>query len=347
MSAPPAERLEGIELDGGWKVRNRATRPPGATGGMNSVCYTVEHLQDKKIAFLKAIDLSASTAFADPLLVLQSMLQSYLHERDVCQHCRDKRMRRVATAIASGQAQVDPGLSGSVPYLIFELADSDVRKFIDAATDFDIAWTLRTLHQLAAGMMQLHRGEVAHLDIKPSNALVYREEGTKLADLGRAVRRGNTAPHESLPIAGDLGYAPPDLLYGRVSPDWNERRLGCDLYLLGSLTVFLFARANMTALISSEMDASHHWRTWRGEFEEVLPYMRDAFNLAIARFAPEVPEKFRTRIVEIVRTLCDPDPRRRGHPINQAAGNSMVHRYSLERYVSELNVLATRAEMNL
>jgi eukaryotic-like serine/threonine-protein kinase len=344
----PAEQLTGMTLNGGWTVGPRIEKSADATGGRNSVAYIVTGPDGRK-GFLKAIDLASASRYYDPPNVMKDMLAAYVHERDICQECRSRKMRRVASAVAHGQAQVTQGFGGSVPYIIFDLAESDVRHALDALYILDVAWALRTLHHVATGLRQLHLSGIAHLDMKPSNAICYAGEGTKVSDLGSAIRRGGSAPHEDNPIAGDRNYAPPELLYGYVPPDWNERRLACDLYLLGSLAVYLFARVSMFSLLSSEMDGTFHWRQWRGSYDDVLPYLREGFNRAIATFGIAVAEEFREPVVEIVRQLCDPDPRQRGHPVSlsQARLNSSISRYSLERYVSSLNTLAARAEMEL
>jgi serine/threonine protein kinase len=100
-----------------------------------------------------------------------------------------------------------------VPYIIFELANGDIRNVLDRAIYFDAAWAFRTLHHVATGLSQLHKVGIAHLDMKPSNALEFGESGTKVSDLGTSVRRGTRCPHEDNPIAGDVAYAPPELQY--------------------------------------------------------------------------------------------------------------------------------------
>lgn len=50
------------------------------------------------------------------------------------------------------------------------------------------------------------------------------------------------------------------------------------------------------------------------------------------------------QITNIVKSLCHPDPRQRGHRKNIAQGFSQ---YSLERYITEINILAEKAELKL
>jgi hypothetical protein len=41
-----------------------------------------------------------------------------------------------------------------------------------------------------------------------------------------------------------------------VLPDWKARRLGCDLYLLGSMIVYLFTGHGMTPLLVRHLSLS-------------------------------------------------------------------------------------------
>lgn len=49
-------------------------------------------------------------------------------------------------------------------------------------------------------------------------------------------------------------------------------------------------------------------------------------------------------IMELVSQLCEPDPKRRGHPKNIG---SLVPQHNLERFISAFNVLASKAELNI
>ncbi|MBC8471534.1 MAG: hypothetical protein H8D56_18890 [Planctomycetes bacterium] len=342
--ATPAEELIDLDLDGGWKVVSKFERSPRATGGCFSCGYIVES-KEKGKGFLKALDYSRALSSPNPAMVLQAMTEAYNFELTLCEKCSGKRLKRVVSAIGDGKVNVrsnDP--ASVVQYMIFELADSDVRTYIDSLDKFDIAWALRALHHVATGLHELHISGIAHQDLKPSNVLTFREEGSKVADLGRAAYKGSSGPHDEFEIAGDKNYAPPELLYGYVGDDWNLRRFGCDAYLLGSMVVFFFGRGSMTGLLFSQMDEQYHWRKWSGKFDGVLPYLRDAFGKAIQRFSKDVENDIREEICTVVRQLCEPDPRLRGHPQNRCVEGNQ---YSLERFVSKFNLLASKAEYGL
>ncbi len=173
------------------------------------------------------------------------MTEAYNFERDLLETCGAKRMSRVVKALSSGQVDAVPG-GVPVNYLIFEEAKGDVRGYLDEADAFDIAWVLRVLHHIATGLNQLHSAGIAHQDMKPSNALIFEDGASKVADLGCADQAGSQSPRGEQRVPGDRTYAPPELLYGHVPSDWKQRRQACDLYHLGSLALFLFTGVTTT-----------------------------------------------------------------------------------------------------
>lgn len=342
----PASQLVGVKLSDGWTVIERLQRLPTQTGGYFSEGYIVVRDNGTK-AFLKALDYSRAMNSRDPARALEALTKGYNFERDLLGRCRG--MDRVVKGLADGSVSVQDALGDHVvQYLIFELADSgDVRKYLDLSKRFDTAWVLRSLHNVATGLRQLHSVGIAHQDVKPSNVLVFDSKVSKVADLGRASSRGESPPHEEHEIAGDPEYAPPELCYRYVLPDWNQRRLGCDAYLLGSMVVFFFGRCSMTALILEKLDTCFRPDTWQGSYAEVLAYVREAFERAIALFGEDIDRQapqLKEPLVAVVRELCDPDPGLRGDPKERRPG---ANQFSLERYVSRFDLLARREEYRI
>jgi serine/threonine protein kinase len=253
--------LEGRTLPGNWKVLKFAPRCQHATGGKFSTGYIVENTDGRK-GFLKAMDYIAAFQQPNTAEVLEAMTNAYLFEKRICEKCNDHYMKRVVHAIESSSLQADPTQPFSkVEYLIFELADGDIRAHLDAQQNFDIAFALRTLHNVATGLEQLHRAGIAHQDLKPSNVLVFGSGvGSKIGDFGRAWSKDFRAPHDNYPIAGDQGYAPLELLYGEIATEVTRRRYGCDAYHLGSLVVFLFTRVHMNALIGKYLAVERYYQ---------------------------------------------------------------------------------------
>lgn len=340
-SPPPAKLLTGRALPGGWRV---VAPLIGSTGGNFSEGYLVEGPDGIK-GFLKALDYSRAFKAPDVSRAMEAMTTAYNFERDLLTKCREQRLSKIVIAIASGKVEI-PGAAagGIVEYLIFELAEGDIRKRMDANARFDLAFALRSLHHVASGLRQLHNVGIAHQDLKPSNVLVFGDDLRKLADLGRAAYRGHSAPHEDYVIPGDPAYAPPELLYDYVSSEWPVRRFGCDAYLLGSMMLFLVTGMSASGLLVSNLHEDYRPFRWAGTFEEVLPYLREAFGQLLESFEAAVPTDFQTDLSEVARQLCDPDPRLRGHPRDRAGrGNP----FSLERYVTRFDVLASRAEFQM
>ncbi|GMQ84083.1 MAG: hypothetical protein BMS9Abin06_0838 [Gammaproteobacteria bacterium] len=188
------------------------------------------------------------------------------------------------------------------------------------------------------------RAQIALQDLKPSNVLIFPGDKTKLGDLGHAHERGTPHPGPVRPIAADPTYAPPEQLYGHIPEDWGARRLSADLYQLGSLAVFLFTGVGITSLLSGHLRPEHHWDVWMGDYQDVLPYLREAMDATLDEFATETESTVTEEIVQLVRYLSDPEPSRRGHPRN-LAGNGSAH--GLQRFENRFDVLATRAEFEL
>lgn len=347
----PAKRLLGVTLENGWKVVERVKTLPCRTGGAFSIGYVVKN-EDGRTAYLKALDFNGTIMNADdPAAALQIMTEAFNFERSLLQTCSQRKFSRVASAVDHGVHRV-PGFL-PVQYLIFELADGDIRQHHNFSSGLDWSFALRTLHYTIAGLNQLHSVRIAHQDVKPSNILVFnmnQAKTTKVADLGRAACQGQTPPHEEERYPGDPSYAPPELLYGFVHPEWIQRRFGCDAYLMGSLVVYFFAGASATALLKSKLDSSFLWGTWQGTYREVLPYLQEAFSrvlglvkTSVDRQYPHIDPGIRELLIDTVRELCEPDIDQRGHPRTRAIQSNQ---YALDRYVARFDLLATQTSLN-
>ncbi len=343
----PARRLVGKKLANKWTVIKLLERPPGATGGTFSASYVVRS-EDGKKAFLKAMDYTEALRSKDPARRLQRLTEEYNFERDVLEKCRSQRLSRVVRVLDVGTIPAttpnDP--SSVVQYLIFELADGDIRAYTPAGKKPLLAWHLRRLHQAAAALQQLHYRGIAHQDVKPSNVLVFDREELKLADLGRASDRRNASPFDTFNIAGDRTYAPPELLYGEIHKNWDARRLACDMYLLGSMVIYFLAGTSMTHLLLKRLDKRFHPMKWDGTYKDVLPYIGHEFCCIIREIKGSIPDRYSDEIGQTIEQLCNPDPERRGHP-KCVSLTSVAMRYSVQRYISVFDRLAKRAEYDM
>ena len=338
----PAENLmvKG-QLEGGWTVVRKIPRQQGSTGGNFSVGYEVCDESGKR-AFLKALDFSIALSDPDFTTVLQYLTTAYNYERALLDECRTRNLDRVAVSVEDGQIPAgDLHQNLPVPYLIFELAEGDIRSRLSQETRFDSAFALRALHHCATGIRQLHSLKVAHQDLKPSNVLVFGDDDCRVSDLGRSSSQMSGSPIDDQDVAGDLVYAPPELMYGEISNEWHVRRLACDLYHLGSLAVFFFSKVGVTASWRRYLDRSLWPDNWGESYRKVLPHVRDAHDLAFCEFDSHLPDELKAPLGQAVRQLCEPDPLLRGHPRTRAQNGNP---YSLERYISLFDLLARKSE---
>lgn len=334
----PAALLAGMELPMGWKVESASLAPENSTGGTFSIPYIVKS-ETEGVAFLKAMDYASSFASDSVMERLYKSIQNYYHERDLLQKCTG--MSRVVRLLDCGETHVNTvDQYSAVFYLIFELADSDIRAHVHLHDRDDFGHLLQLMHQVTVASQQLHNAQIAHLDIKPSNVLVFGQRGAKLADLGRSIAIGCESPFSSLDCVGDKRYAPPELLYANVRPEWKSNRVGCDFYLLGNLLFFLITSSSLTQLLSNRLgnlNSSLHHRNRSISYDEVLPYVNRVFLQIIRELRNDPRIAFVPEIADLVKQLCDPDPSRRGLPMNRG-----FNRHSLRRYVSRFDLLYKR-----
>ena len=340
-----AEALLGLKLKNGWEVVEKIGKAPHSTGSFFSVCYKVK--KGSEVAFLKAFDfakffaISGSTNKVD---VMTDMLVAYRYERDLSNHCKEQRVTKVSFVKDSGEEEVTGFTMATVPYLIFDLADGDVRLKLSISDKLDLSWKFTSLHDIAVGLQQLHNIEVTHQDLKPSNVLVFSKE-FKLGDIGRSICNTIIGPYNKAMFSGDFTYAPPEILYQSIEKDWHKRVFATDCYLLGSMVMFYFAGISMSAMIRKNIDKKFSWEYWTGTYLEVMPYVLESFSKGLNELETAIPDTFLKKELRwIVECLCNPDIERRGHPktIAQIGSN-----FNLERFISKFDILAKKAELSL
>ncbi len=345
----PANCLSGLQLKDKWKVGDMVGNYVGNTGGKFSICYEVSH-QDGKSGFLKALDFSGALGAVDPTTELHKLTEAFLYEKELLEICRP--MSRIVTALDFGTVELgDPMKAEIVPYIIFEIAEKTVRSVISARMRPPFAWIMECMHQATVGMNQLHTKQISHQDIKPSNALIFSDQGLKIADLGRSVRKGQYVLHELEDWPGDWGYAPPEIAYGYLDPEFNVRRLSSDIYMLGSFAVSLLTGLQLTAWLITVLPDELRPPKWNGNYEgnysEVISHVEQAFATALEKINDHigVQEKFVEDMIDCVRELCQPNPGKRGHPRTHAIVGDAGNPFNLERYISRFNYLVLHARI--
>ncbi|RZJ49642.1 MAG: protein kinase [Flavobacterium sp.] len=334
--------LEGKTLKSGWKVIEKTKSKPGSTGGNFSVCYLVE--KDGQIGFLKAINiLSFFNSKIDLLESMTEMLNTYNFEKEILSRCKNKNLSKVSKLIEASFENFNGYIIPNVYYMIFEKANSDVRNHLNFSSLIDDAWKLKSLHNVATGIKQLHNINISHQDVKPSNVFIFEDGISKIGDLGRALSDSLIAPHSELDFSGDSRYAPPEVFHRYVMPDWKDKVFAIDCYLLGSMASFYFTGLNMTALLSQKINSSINILSLN--FENALPYWIAAFDealLVIRDHTKNIDDQ--EKLLDAIKMLCYPDPRKRGHAknINQIGNN-----FQMERFVELFNLLAKKAEYKI
>ena len=341
-----AQELEGLTLKTGWVVNKKIAKKKTDTGGHFSVCYEVE--KDGKKCFLKAIDFSKYLA-AKPdgvsvIDLLNRMTSDFRYERDLSRFCQERKVSKVAFVIESGEEVINGYTYGVVPYLIFEMADGDVRSMLAFSAKLDFAWKVNSLHDIALGLNQLHGVGVSHQDLKPSNILLFNED-SKIGDLGRALCPSLDKEMLNVEFHGDYNYAPPEIIYNYILPDWKERTYLADCYMLGSMVVFYLTGVSMNSILFSHMPQNLHPIRCSVPFTALKGYLVNAFEESLDKISKTIPyDSIRERLLNVIKYLCSPDPERRGHPKTIASRDS---NYNLERFVSEFDYLHRVSEHEL
>jgi serine/threonine protein kinase len=327
MSAPvaaltPKSQLLGKTLDSGWTLVEQFAPEKHSTGGNFGVGYKAT--RGNEIAFVKAVDFVAAVRAPDPLMALQSLVAEATFEKDVLAFCADQKMSRVLKFL--GHEYFNPGnpadMHNRVSCLIMELGSDDLRGMVYKSPVRTFTWNLQIMRDVAQALAQLHKGGIAHQDIKPSNVISVdgatrvATEQVKVGDLGRVVWRDQPGPFNALPWPGDGRYAPPERWYGYMPPDWTDAREASDAYMLGSLLLFLCTGASLQILVFQNIPNSFKPGVWMGAFDQdLLAVLQDAHDKVLANhLMPTVPAPLQDELMAHAKALTNPNPLLRGDP---------------------------------
>lgn len=345
------QQLQGLTVDGGWTIGAHLAKSPDQTGGYFSEGYECTGPKGEQ-AFFKAINMFKALDAPDMITEVNILTDGVRCEWELLELCQ--RMDRIISALAFGYIREFQGrkLLIPIPYIIFERADRTLNHLVRASVQPTDDWCLRTLHHVATGMMQLHRKEIAHQDLKLSNALQFESENKiKIADLGRSIRRDRAVHYDQHRWPGDYGYAPPEVPFGFLASEFTVRRFASDLHLLGSFACSLFTRVRLNHLVYDKLPIDLRPRllggSYAGTFENALPHLNDAFAQALELIGDHIDltAPYREELLSFFRHWAHPDPRERGHPRTRAL-NARGNIYDLERHVSALANMATQAEIH-
>lgn len=332
----PKDSLQGLTTDSGWEIVEQITTELGSGGNFCSR-YVVD--KDGQAGFLKAMDLHE--AFSEPR-EMKKLLDQYIFEQEISQFCADKNMTRVVTPFDAGSILVpnfDPP-NNVAYYVIFEKADGDLRSnHLEVPEKLWIP-TFTALHHVTVGINQLHRAEIAHQDIKPSNVLSFSGNSFKVSDLGRVVDNAGKSPFRGTHYPGDGGYKPLEMFFGINSLEFFDR-LSCDMFMIGSLIYHVIEDIQLNVVVLEEVnklnpDARHY------DYNQALPYIHSAFAQVLKNFKENSEKIFGKKIAYqlhlIVSQMCNPDYVKRGNP----SSTSRLDRIQMHRYISRLDLILKR-----
>ena len=323
----------------GWCLESAATFPADHTGGYFSQCFHVT--RDGQKAFLKALDLDKFD-----IMQLMTYFGEFKYEQDTLAVCKDGRMNRIVRLLEAGA--IDRGVGfpqaqSKVPFIVFELAAGDIRESIDISKSIPIRWKFFVLHQTTLALMQLHRAQIAHQDLKPSNVLRFSDNTLKLGDLGRSTQRNRPAPHDGLPRPGHINYAPFEQRYSYEAPaEWAERRISSDVFQLGTLVAYTFTSIVLPSYMLGTINSSYLPNNWGGRYADVMPYLQDHLARSVMEISVDLPEPFRAELAQIILDLCHTDPLQRGK-FGSKNGQPNIGPLWLQRYVARFDILEKKA----
>ena len=353
--------LVGKDING-WKVINQLPEPDkskGETGGNFSICYIVE--KEDVECFMKVLDyrncMTRSLRLGETRIsVIERATREFKYEMALSAHCNKHHAKNVITYIEGGECDFNEFMFPTVTYIIYEKADGNIRKMLDFSAKMvfaeklkTISFKLKSLHDIALGVKQLHRIDVSHQDLKPSNILSIGDI-SKLGDLGRSLCLSSDVdcPYSLSIFNGDWTYAPPEAFFNYRLPDDKERLYQMDNYMIGSLIVFYISGISFNALLNQYFPGGIRQFARSGiGFDGARVYLLNAYHHALVDFEKNILlEELKEGLLQIVEYLCYPEPEKRGHPKN-ILSTSRTPNYDLERTISELDLFQKKAELSL
>jgi eukaryotic-like serine/threonine-protein kinase len=331
--------LLGVTLEAGWRIETYRDEVTSGLVRVPTLTFEARDGNGRK-GLVKVLDLRLSDDAPDELKDLEVRLKTFNYQRELIERLAQERLPGLVRGLHHGMLPFTGAPLGRVYYLIFEWSNDDLRSQVELHERFDAAYALRVLHQATFPLHGLHFRQIAHQSVRPAN-VVFLEGQVKLGEFSCAIDASKPRPDG--PPAVDWAAAPPEVLYKAPLESMNSRFL-IDLYQLGSLVVYLFSGTPLSTQLAQHLHPIHHWKRWTGSFQEALPYVQHAFGEVLAELEPQLPAPCRGALLTAVRDLCAPDPRDRGHPHNRAGAGPQ---YSVERYISLFDRLATRLERGL
>lgn len=329
--------LEGEVLAGKWEVLEPISLPATATGGCFSVSYKVRNVHTGEEAFLKVADMKRLEGVQNQMEMMQRLAEEFNFEVSIFNRCLAA--SRVVDIYDSGSHTIAglPPILNTASYMVFELAIGDIRTAASEISSHENEFTV--LHSVAHALEQIHSLGIAHLDLKPSNVMLFGDSGSKIGDMGCAGLKEHKSPRGEFLIPGDPSYAPPECHEMSLNTLAGfERKKAIDLYLLGSLLFYIFSGQTALSALYESMPDDIEPDVERSLVLE-LAFARSLHVLKEEESISSLSVKDQDYIVSLARELCHPDPRKRG---NTQRAFAIGSQYEARRYVSKFDYLRKR-----
>ena len=127
INEDPVRKLVGCELKDGWEIETQRRLRVGGLGECHSVGFIAKH-PDGKMAFVRVLDPTPDSSLEEDeqLKELERRLAVLNNESDLLEKCLTIRIRRVVRSLDRGSIEL-PNSQNRIHYLLFELADRDLR----------------------------------------------------------------------------------------------------------------------------------------------------------------------------------------------------------------------------
>lgn len=116
--------------------------------------------------------------------------------------------------------------------IVMEEADCDLWKYLEKSIPFDVK--LQIIVDICQGLAFLHKNDILHLDLNPSNILIFKHNGqvhARLTDFGLSLFSGNSPVRLYDQVLVTITHRPPEV--GFTKP--FEYSKGTDMWSLGML----------------------------------------------------------------------------------------------------------------
>ena len=131
---------------------------------------------------------------------------------------------------------------------------AEPQNFYEASQSRDTVGKVELVIQLLQALVYLHRWQILHRDLKPTNILVTQDGQVKVLDFGLSQHK-DFSDNNDQHIAGTISYLAPEVLLGNAATELS------DLYAVGTIMYELlqgthpFPAETMSALIYNVMSA--------------------------------------------------------------------------------------------